>query len=270
MPKLPFRIPGLALALAVSLLAACAPAAPQGIGDCGPDGLCTYQVVNRYPHDPAAFTQGLAYADGYLYEGTGLRGESTLRRVELETGRVLQRIALDPEFFGEGIALLDDRIVQLTFTAGVGFVYQRESFALLDQFSYSGEGWGITHDGSRLIMSDGTAELRLLDPQNFGELDRIPVTDNGSPVERLNELEYIQGEVFANVWQTDRIARISLETGEVHSWIDLTGLLGADRFEPGVDVLNGIAYDADGSRLFVTGKRWPWLFEIALVPTEGE
>lgn len=271
-PKLPARVARPAcllsavVAAAASAASACAAAAPAEIPDCGPAGVCGYRVVERYPHDPEAFTQGLVYRAGYLYEGTGLRGESTVRRVELESGRVLEQITLAPQYFGEGITIFGDRLHQLTFTAGVGFVYDSDGFALVDRFTYPGEGWGLTHDGSHLIMSDGTAELRLLDPHTYAELERIEVTDAGAPVDRLNELEYINGEVYANVWQTDRIARISLETGQVVAWIDLAGLLGSDRFAAGVDVLNGIAYDAEGGRLFVTGKRWPWLFEIELFP----
>lgn len=252
-------------ALAITL-AACSSAVPAELPACDPERPCSYRVIHRYPHDPQAFTQGLAYEGGYLYEGTGLRGESTLRKVELEIGQVIQSVALDPIYFGEGIALVDDRIVQLTFTSGLGFVYDSHSFARLGEFEYAGEGWGLALANDRLILSDGTATLRVLDPQSFAVVDRIEVTDRGSPVERLNELEYVNGELFANVWQTDRIARISLTTGQLLGWIDLEGLLGADRIDPGVDVLNGIAYDSEGRRLFVTGKRWPWLFEIELVP----
>lgn len=257
-----------AIVAAAMLLAACGPAPPGAIPECGPLGVCGYRVVERYPHDPEAFTQGLIYHGGYLYEGTGLNGESTLRQVELETGRVLQQVALDPQYFGEGITIFGDSLLQLTFMSGIGFIYDAEGFERRGEFSYPGEGWGLTHDSSRLIMSDGTAELRLLDPPTFNELERIEVTEAGAPVDRLNELEFIEGELYANVWQTDRIARISLQTGQVVGWIDLTGLLGSDRFAPGVDVLNGIAYDAEGGRLFVTGKRWPWLYEIELIPPD--
>ncbi len=260
-------IPRLTL-LAISALsvAGCALSRPANVPTCDPTGRCTYRVVATYPHDPGAFTEGLVYADGFLYESTGLRGDSSLRKVEVETGQVVRELRLDDAYFGEGIALVGDRIVQLTFTSGTGFVYRAEDFDMLSEFEYAGEGWGITYDGARLIMSDGTATLRFLDPRNLAELARIEVTDDGSPVDQLNELEYVSGEVFANVWQTDQIARISPFTGEVAGWIDLDGLLGPDRFEPGVDVLNGIAYDPDRGRLFVTGKRWPRLFQIELVP----
>ncbi len=222
----------------------------------------TYKIVNTYPHDPGAFTQGLVYEDGFLYEGTGLRGQSTLRRVDLTSGEVVQSLALDPELFGEGITLFGDRIIQLTLTSGIGFVYDQQSFSKLDEFSYTPEGWGLTHDGRELIMSDGSAELRFLDAGSFRETSRVTVTDSDLPVQWLNELEYVEGEIYANVWQTDLIARISPDTGEVLGWIDLAGLR---RDEPSAGVLNGIAYDSEGRRLFVTGKNWPELFEIELV-----
>lgn len=228
----------------------------------------SYSIVNTYPHDRDAFTQGLVFEDGVLYEGTGLLGQSTLRSVELETGDILQILELSAEFFGEGITVYGDRIIQLTWQSNVGFVYDKNSFELLQEFNYSTEGWGITHDGERLIMSDGTSELHFLDPQTFEEIGQLAVFDDDGPVTRLNELEYIQGEIYANVWQTDQIARIASETGRVVGWVDLEGLLTAeDRSEP-VDVLNGIAYDADTDRLFVTGKLWPKLFEIELIPPE--
>jgi glutamine cyclotransferase len=225
----------------------------------------TYSVVNIYPHDPDAFTQGLVLEDGVLYEGTGLFGQSTLRRVELETGAVVQIRELSDQFFGEGITIYGDKIIQLTWQSNVGFVYDKTSFELLQEFNYSTEGWGITHDGTRLIMSDGTSTLHFLDPQTFEEISQLTVFDSDGPVTRLNELEYIKGEVYANVWQTDRIARIAPGTGGVVGWIDLEGLLGAQDYTEPVDVLNGIAYDADNDRLFVTGKLWPKLFEIELI-----
>jgi glutamine cyclotransferase len=228
----------------------------------------TYNITNTYPHDRNAFTEGLVFEDGFLYEGTGLLGQSTLRRVELETGAILQIRELPDQFFGEGITIYGDRIIQLTWQSNVGFVYDRNSFELLQQFNYSTEGWGITHDGEHLIMSDGTSTLHFLDPQTFEEISQLEVLDNNGPVTRLNELEYIQGEIYANIWQTDRIARISPGTGRVIGWVDLEGLLTAeDRSEP-VDVLNGIAYDAETDRLFVTGKLWPKLFEIELISPE--
>jgi glutaminyl-peptide cyclotransferase len=226
----------------------------------------TYNVVNTYAHDPDAFTEGLVFEDGVLYEGTGRYGQSSLRRVDLETGDVLQIRELSSEYFGEGITVYEDRIIQLTWKSHVGFIYDKDSFELLQESHYSTEGWGITHDGERLIMSDGTSTLHFLDPQTFEEIGQIHVFNSNGAVDELNELEYVQGEIYANVWQTDRIARISPETGQVVGWIDLGGLLSAeDRSEP-VDVLNGIAYDATNDRLFVTGKLWPKLFEIELTP----
>ena len=225
----------------------------------------TYNIVHTYPHDRNAFTQGLVFEDGVLYEGTGLLGHSTLRRVELETGEILQVHELPAQFFGEGITIYGNKMIQLTWQSNIGFVYDKNSFELLQEFNYSTEGWGITHDGERLIMSDGTSILHFLDPQNFEEIGQLEVFDNDGPVTRLNELEYIQGEIYANVWQTDRVARIALETGRVVGWIELGGLLTTeDQHEP-VDVLNGIAYDAKTDRLFVTGKLWPKLFEIELI-----
>ena len=224
----------------------------------------SYNIVNTYAHDPDAFTQGLVFDDGALYEGTGLYGQSSLRRVELETGDILQIRELSDQFFGEGIAIHGDRIIQLTWQRNIGFVYDKDSFELLHEFGYSTEGWGITHDGTRLIMSDGTSTLHFLDPQTFEEVGQVEVFDNNGPVTRLNELEYIEGEIYANVWQTDRIARIAPETGRVIGWIDLEGILNVEDHSGPVDVLNGIAYDAQTGRLFVTGKLWPKLFEIEL------
>ncbi len=225
-----------------------------------------YAVKNVFPHDPFAFTQGLVYRDGVLYESTGLEGRSSLRRVELASGRVLDKASLLPMFFGEGIAVLGDRIYQLTWTSGVGFIYDRESFKLLREFRYAVEGWGMTHDGKRLIVSDGSSELYFWDPETLVETSRITVRDQGRAVDDLNELEYIDGEIWANIWQQDRIARISPETGKVVGWIDLAGILPhADR-RGREDVLNGIAYDAAAGRIFVTGKLWPKLFEIEIVP----
>jgi glutamine cyclotransferase len=225
----------------------------------------TYRVVNAYPHDPAAYTQGLIYRDGFLYESTGLRGSSSLRKVKLESGEVVQQRRIDQAHFAEGLADWKDQLVQLTWQSNVAFVYDRASFAPRRTLSYAGEGWGLTHDGRRFILSDGTDRLRFLDPETFREVGRIAVTDGGRPIRDLNELEYIRGEVYANVWHTDRIARISPQTGRVTRWIDLRGLMIAGyRLDPEA-VLNGIAHDAAGDRLFVTGKLWPRLFEIQIV-----
>ena len=220
-----------------------------------------YQVVRVYPHDREAFTQGLVFADGVLYEGTGLNGQSSIRKVKLENGAVLQLQKLEERYFGEGIALVGDSIVQLTWQGGVGFVYDRATFQRARTFTYTGEGWGLAYDGTRLIMSDGTAFLRFLDPKTLKETGRVQVTDGGRPVQHLNELEVVKGEVYANVWQSDRIARIDPKSGQVRGWIDLKGILDP-KDAAGVDVMNGIAYDAAGDRLFVTGKLWPKLFEI--------
>jgi glutaminyl-peptide cyclotransferase len=226
----------------------------------------TYKIVNVYPHDPQAYTQGLVYKDGYLYEGTGLNGRSSLRKVRLESGEVLQRVDLPPELFGEGIALLGGKIFQLTWKAGTGFIYDAHDFHLLRKFSYPGEGWGLTTDGRLLYMSDGTPEIRVLNPETLKEMRRIKVHDAASPVNEVNELEFINGELFANIWQTDRIARISPRTGKVVGWIDLSGILSPMYRRTPDAVLNGIAYDPQGKRLFVTGKLWPNIFEIQLIP----
>ncbi len=225
----------------------------------------SYQIVNVYPHDRRASTQGLVYEDGVFYEGTGLRGESTLRRVRPETGEVLHLYSLPARYYGEGITIWGERIIQLTWKAGLGFVYDKDSFQLLGAFSYPTEGWGITHDGTRLIMSDGTSMLYFWDPETFEEVGQVQVHDEFGPVVMLNELEYIQGQVYANVWQTDLVVIIDPQTGRVTGRINLSGLLTPEDFAQPVDVLNGIAYDAEGDRLFVTGKKWPKLFEIDLV-----
>ena len=224
-----------------------------------------YDIVNTYPHDPEAFTQGLVYRDGVLFESTGLAGRSTLRKVQLETGKVLQRIDVDKKYFAEGLTDWGNRLIQLTWVTNVGFVYDLSSFARVQTFAYDGEGWGLTQDGRRLIMSDGTPALRFLDPQTWKVTGRITVRDRGTPVQRLNELEFVDGLVYANVWTTDRIAMIDPASGEVKGWIDLTGLM-PPAFTAGDAVLNGIAYDAARRRLFVTGKLWPRLFEIRIRP----
>lgn len=239
--------------------------APPAAQTAAPVPTYGYRIVAEYPHDLDAFTQGLQFVDGVLYEGTGRNGASSLRRVDLETGEVLQSVTLPEAYFGEGIIAVDDRIIQLTWQSNVGFIYDRESFARQGEFTYPTEGWGITYDGATLLMSDGTSTLYRWDPQTLQEVGRIEVTDQGTPVVRLNELEMVNGEVWANVWQTDRIARIDPATGAVVGWIDLTGLLSAADRGGSEDVLNGIAYDAETNRLFVTGKLWPKLFEIKIV-----
>jgi glutaminyl-peptide cyclotransferase len=227
--------------------------------------VSTYTIRHVYPHDAHAFTQGIEYRDGFLYEGTGLNGESSVRRVELATGRVLQKVAVSSEHFGEGITTWGDTILQLTWQSQIGFIYDRVTLKQLRTFRYTGEGWGLTHNSTELIMSDGSASLRFLDPNRLTEKRRLLVTDAGVIIRDLNELEWVNGEIYANVWQTNFIARISPATGHVTGWIDLTGLLSADEQRGGADVLNGIAYDAAGRRLFVTGKLWPKLFEIEMV-----
>jgi len=227
----------------------------------------TYRIINSYPHDNEAFTQGLVYEDGFLYEGTGLREHSTLRKVELESGNVVKIYDLPEEYFGEGITIYDNKIIQLTWKSKEGFVYDKDSFKLINRFTYPTEGWGLTHNGHQLIMSDGTSNLYFLDPETFTETNRIQVTDGNRQIEMLNELEYINGEIFANIWRTDSIARISPESGDVTGWIDLKGLLKAEDRAQKVDVLNGITYDSINDRLFVTGKLWPKLFEISIIDT---
>jgi glutaminyl-peptide cyclotransferase len=227
-----------------------------------------YQIVHVYPHDAKAFTQGLQYLDGVFYEGTGQVGQSSIRKVEVETGKVLQQRDVPPPHFGEGITVWKNDLLELTWQTHVAFVYDRTTFEPKKKFSYPGEGWGLTHDGTNLIMSDGTSELRVLDPVTFVEKRRIKVTAGGVPLRELNEVEFVKDEIFANIWMTDYIARIAPDTGKVTGYIDLRGLL-----TPGerarTDVLNGVAYDAKGDRLFVTGKWWPKLFEIKLVRRSG-
>lgn len=252
----------LSLIVLAASLAHCLHGAPAG----SPTPHLTFKVVHEYPHDPKAFTQGLIYLDGALYESTGLNGHSSLRKVQLETGKVLQQYDLPDRYFAEGLTNWKATLIQLTWMAHVGFVYHRSDFKSERQFSYEGEGWGLTQDGTDLIMSDGSTSLRYLDPKSFRVVKTLTVNDGGEPVQNLNELEYIRGRIYANVWQTDQIAEISPETGKVVIWIDLDGLLKAADRTASVDVLNGIAYDAKADRLFVTGKLWPKLFEIKLVP----
>jgi len=251
--------------IAVAAVVACAACGTESQAGGIPE--YSYEVVHSYPHDPQAYTQGLFYLDGILYESTGLEGQSSIRKVRLETGEVLQKRDIPEQYFGEGIINWKNRLLELTWKSEKGFIYDLATFSLQRDFEYPGQGWGLTTDGKRIIMSDGTAELRFWDPETLRETGRIAVTDDAGPVRELNELEWVKGEVYANVYTTDRIARINPATGKVTGWVDLTGILSpADRvrLEQG-DVLNGIAYDAKTDRLFVTGKRWPKLFEIHLV-----
>jgi glutamine cyclotransferase len=225
----------------------------------------TFKIIRDYPHDPSAFTQGLVYHDGFFYEGTGLNGRSSLRKVRPETGEVVLHVDLSGEYFGEGIAIVRNKVIQLTWQSHVGFVYNLSDFKLLKQFSYTGEGWGLTSRDNELFMSDGTAEIRVLDGVTLKEKRRFTVRDGETPVDQLNELEFVEGELFANIWQTDRIARISSQSGKVVGWIDLTGLLSPVYRRQDGGVLNGIAYDSLHKRLFVTGKLWPSIFEIQLL-----
>jgi glutamine cyclotransferase len=226
-----------------------------------------YKIVHTYPHDPNSFTQGLVFVDGHLYESTGRNGHSSLRMVDLSTGWVLKEYDLPEEYFGEGVTDWRDTLIQLTWISGVAFVYDRSTFTVRRTLHYTGEGWGLTHDSSALILSDGTPTLRFLDPNSFREIKKINVRHGSNqPVRNLNELEYIHGEIYANIWHENRIARISPSTGRVLGWIDLTGLLKPGEVSDPEAVLNGIAYDAKADGLFVTGKLWPKLFEIKIVP----
>lgn len=223
-----------------------------------------YEVVNAFPHDPAAFTQGLVFHDGAFLESTGIERQSTLRRVELQTGKVLQRVDVPPYFFAEGLTLFGGKLYQLTWKGEKGFIYDPETFQKTGEFTYEGEGWGLTHDGESLILSDGSNQLRFIDPNTFQVRRTINVNDRGRPVEELNELEYVKGEIYANIWHQNRLARVDPKTGRVVGWIDLTGLLRPGETSDPEAVLNGIAYDERGDRLFVTGKLWPKLFEVRL------
>ena len=228
-----------------------------------------YEVINEYPHDPKAFTQGLVMEAGFLYEGTGLRGASSIRKVALDTGAVLQKVSLPDAYFGEGIAIHGQRLVQLTWKAQTGFVYDLDSFERKETFNYLGEGWGLTHDGNKFIMSDGTARLRFLDLNTLETIGQLYVRFGDEPVSYLNELEYIDGRLYANIWRKEQIAIIDPDSGYVIGWVDMSGLLTKEE-RRNTDVLNGIAWDAQEKRLLVTGKKWPKLFEINLVEQRQE
>jgi glutamine cyclotransferase len=243
-------------------------AIPQGKPDLANEVQYKYRLVNVFPHDPSAFTQGLVYENGVLYEGTGQYGESSLRKVDLKTGTVLERVDLPVEYFGEGITIYKDKIIQLTWRSFTGFVYDKSNLFSFESFTYDSEGWGITCDGKRLIVSDGTSTLRFLNPEKYTEIGKIEIKHGLRSVKYLNELEYINGYIFANVLPSDSIAIIHPQSGDVKGWVDLSGLLSpAERRYP-IDVLNGIAYDAVNDRFFVTGKNWPKLFEIKIISFE--
>jgi glutamine cyclotransferase len=258
--------------LGLAFLAGCGDKAPTAAAAVPPSGteaavpIYTYEVVNVFPHDRAAFTEGLTYLKGILLESTGLNGSSTLRKVDLPTGRVLQEVRLSSQYFGEGMTVLGDKIYQLTWQSQTGFVYDLESMELEREFSYTGEGWGLTTDGRSLIMSDGTNQIRFLDPATFQVTRTISVFSQGQPLRLLNELEYVKGEILANIWETQSVARIDPATGRLLGLIDFSGLLAPEDRDSHTDVLNGIAYDTAGDRLFVTGKDWPKLFEVRLKP----
>lgn len=259
------QINGITTPLLLSLLLSLLPAA----GVLAAPSIPTYdfKVVRSYPHDPQAFTQGLLYRDGFLYESTGLNGKSSIRKVNLETGKVLQSKDIPPQYFGEGLTVWKDTLVGITWQTQTGFVFDLASFELRNQFAYPGEGWGLAQNGKELVLSDGSATLRFLDPKTFLEVRRVKVTADGIAVDQINELEVVGDEIFANIWHTNTIARIDQNTGKIVGWIDLGKLYpDAGKGPSSENVLNGIAWDADKKRLFVTGKLWPKLYEIKLVP----
>ena len=249
----------LAAVATITSLSASPPSAP------GTVATSHFRVVHSFPHDSKAYTQGLIYRDGFLFESTGLNGRSSVRKVDLESGRVLQQHDLRSEYFAEGLTDWRDQLVQLTWQSAVGFVYDLSSFSLRQTFPLTGEGWGLAHDTDSLIVSDGSSTLRFLDPVTFHEVRHVEVTDRGAAVRDLNELEVVRGQIYANIWHSNRIAMIAPRTGQVAGWIDLTGLMSVGyRLDPEA-VLNGIAYDSAHDRLFVTGKLWPRLFEIRVI-----
>lgn len=256
----------LLLTIATALLVGCnnSPASNPLPKPSSPGGVSGYEIVNTWPHSREAYTQGLIFHEGKLIESTGQEGRSSIRRVQLDTGDVLQKVSLPPQYFGEGLTLLNGKLYQLTWQHQTGFIYDPATFQKLGEFKYFGEGWGLTHDSQHLILSDGTNRLRFIDPATFQVKKIINVSDRGSPVSQLNELEFARGEILANVWHTDRIARIDPETGKVNGWIDLTGLLKPGEVSDEDAVLNGIAFDEASGRLVVTGKMWPKVFEIRL------
>jgi glutaminyl-peptide cyclotransferase len=235
----------------------------QAPGSANSPTLYTYNIIKTFPHDGSAFTEGLVFSNGFLYESTGRLGDSSVRRVDLESGGVLQEYLLPGQYFGEGLTVENDSLIQLTWLNKVGFVYDKGTFGLLGNFSYSTEGWGLTNNGSALIMSDGTSTLTFLDPSTFQKIDEVSVHDGNTSVSNINELEYIKGDIYANIWMTQKIAIINPLTGAVKGWINLAGIYQTNVTD---DVLNGIAYDSDNGRLFVTGKDWPSLYQIKITP----
>jgi glutamine cyclotransferase len=226
----------------------------------------SYLIVATFPHDHTAFTQGFAYANGFFYESTGRRTESSLRQVDIETGAVIRSVSLAADFFGEGLTVLDQKLIQLTWQSYTGLIYSLENLSLQQEFYYTTEGWGLTNDGNRLIMSDGSAQIYFLDPANYAIIKTIAVHDTTGPVRNINELEFVNGEIYANIMPSNRIACINPKTGKIRAWIDLSDILQSVKVSSGVDVLNGIAYDSESDRLFITGKLWPVVFEIKLIP----
>ena len=255
------RIPGIFAALSL-LTISCGSGSATRLTATAPK--YSYEVVHVYPHDRQAFTQGLVFRDGKLLEGTGREGRSTLRSVDLDSGQVLRKVDVAPQYFAEGVTVLNGKIYQLTWQQHLGFIYDAWTFDKLGEFNYTGEGWGLANDGVSLILSDGSNQIRFLDPDNFQVKKTIAVRDGETPITELNELEYVKGEIYANVWHADRIARINPETGAVVGWIDLQGLLERGEVTDQEAVLNGIAFDETSGRLFVTGKLWPKVFEIRL------
>ncbi|MFN8496028.1 MAG: glutaminyl-peptide cyclotransferase [Caldilineaceae bacterium] len=247
-----------ATAVAASPLTATLPITPV---------MYTYTVVNAYPHDPSAWTEGLLFDNGALYEGTGENGRSFVRKIDWQTGKILQQLSLSDQYYGEGIVIFGDKLYQLTYQTHIGFVYDKQTFALLQNFTYPTEGWGFTQDGTHLIMSDGSARLTYRDPATLQSVGHVDVSNQQGPVPQLNELEYIQGKIYANIWMTNQIVIIDPPTGKVTAYLDLTGLLPPADQAPN-QWLNGIAYLPQEDRLFVTGKHWPKLFEIRLVPKQ--
>jgi glutamine cyclotransferase len=227
--------------------------------------LYGYKIVNTFSHDPEAFTQGLFLEDGILYESTGLKGKSTVKKIDLKTGKVIKSRNMQDKFFGEGLTIVNDKIIQITWRSKTGFVYDKDSLEILRTFSYKTQGWGITYDGKYLILSDGSDILYFMDPKSFVIVGKLEVYDEKGKVSNLNELEYINGEIYANIWGKELIARIDPKTGHINSWIDLTGILTPEDRKGKEDVLNGIAYNSENNTLLVTGKFWPKIFEIEII-----